>query len=148
MAEEGLLLWGQEIIAPGYGRAERLLPLGEIVCLPAQHRETLPQTLQDHVGRKECRASGRQLDGERQAVEMHDQLGHRLRIFLREHKGWVDRPRPVQKQCNRRYPGEILKRADIVRIRKSERRHVKNLLGPQVERFPTRGQQGQLRGSK
>ena len=55
---------GEEIIAPGDGRAQGVLPRGEILCLPVEEGEALLQALQHHLRGEELRACRRQLDGE------------------------------------------------------------------------------------
>jgi hypothetical protein len=72
--EESLLLFGQELVAPGDGRPQRLLACLGVAAAPEQI-EPLGEPLQD-LGRGEhARPRRGQLDRERQVVQAAAQLG-------------------------------------------------------------------------
>ncbi len=48
-AEQDLLPAGEELIAPGDGRAQGVLPHGQVLRLPVQERKALLQALQQHL---------------------------------------------------------------------------------------------------
>jgi hypothetical protein len=60
-----------------------------------QQGEALLQALQQHLGGEELGAGRSQLDGERQAVEAHHQLGQRPRVLDGEAKARIDHLGPL-----------------------------------------------------
>ena len=91
---------GEEIIAPGDGRAQGVLPRGEVLRLPVEEGEALLQALQQHLRGEELRECRRQLDGERQAVEVHTKPGHGLRVLVGESKAWIDHLGTLQEEAH------------------------------------------------
>ena len=73
-AEDSLLLCGQQVIAPGDGRAQSLLA-GVGVSAASQQVEAVGEAVKDLCWRERLRAGGGELDRERKVVEPGAELG-------------------------------------------------------------------------
>ena len=70
-------------MAPGDRVAKRLLSRGEIARSTGQSRKPATETVAKRGWRKEFHPRGGQLDRQRQAVELADDLGHHRGVFRR-----------------------------------------------------------------
>jgi hypothetical protein len=85
-----------------------------------QEREAILQSLHHHPWREQLDACRRQLDGERQAIETHAELGHRLRILVGESKTWIDHLGPLQEEGHRGNLGELVQGRQVDGVGKGE----------------------------
>ena len=67
--EQGPLVHGQQVVAPGDGRFQRLVALGQIARAAGEQGQGAGEAGQDVLGREQAGTGGGQLDGQRQSVE-------------------------------------------------------------------------------
>ncbi len=105
--ERGAVARVEQVITPLHRRAQGpMLGQGR---LPAggQHGEAIGQAGGQLLGGEHREPGGRQLDGQRQPVEMAADGRHGRPILLRQAKGWLDRPRTVDEELDRLGGGEL-----------------------------------------
>ncbi len=81
-AKQGLLLCGEQIVAPGDGIAHRPLPGRRVQSATGQQRQPLLQPGEQRTWREDLDPGGGQLDGQRQTVQAAADVDHRLGILL------------------------------------------------------------------
>src|SRR5262249_36950961 len=96
--EEALYFDVQEIVAPIECRAKRLLPLRPVARYAAKHVRALVEPREECLRGQQPHARGRELDGERQAVQSHTELGDRRSVLLRHGEARVGGPRALDKE--------------------------------------------------
>ncbi len=97
-AEHDLLVWVEQVVAPGDGMAQAVVANRPIAAAACQQLEPLVEARQQRARREQLHARGRQLDRERQAVEPGADLRDRRRGVRRHDEIRRDRPRPIQKE--------------------------------------------------
>ena len=98
-AEEALFLCRQQVVAPLQGVAQRLLAGGQVLRSSRQDLEPVREPLQQRLGRQEFAAGCGQFDGQRQAVQVHADLGDGAGIGRGHVKGRLDGLRAQHKEA-------------------------------------------------
>ena len=98
--EERLLLLAQELIAPLDHPRERALALSEPLRPAAEKVEAMPEAVCDLPRRQAPGARGRQLEGQREAVEAATDLGDRPQRGLVQLELATHRARAVDEEAN------------------------------------------------
>ena len=80
-AEQPLLRFVEQVVAPGDRAAQRLLAFGQIARAAGEDLQAALQSSQHRRGRQRLDARRRQLDGQRQPVEAIADLGNRARVL-------------------------------------------------------------------
>src|SRR5713101_3617158 len=99
-AEQALLLWSEQAIAPLKRVAQRLLPCRYIASLTRQGGQSMLQSCQQGLRREQVEASRCQLDGQGQPVETSTNLCNGTCIGAGQLKIGRNRLRPLQEKCH------------------------------------------------
>jgi hypothetical protein len=86
-------------VAPGDGALDGALPGRKVYRPGAQHAR--PETGEDLIHREQSEPGRHQLDGQREAIEPTDQLGHEWGILGRELEVGSNRHRPIREEPDR-----------------------------------------------
>ena len=113
-SEESLLVLGKQVVAPGEGRGQRLLPSGEIVRAAAEHAQPLRQPLRKRPCRKRPHACGGELDRERQAVDPGADLANGVLVLVRQLEARLHRRRALLEELQRGIRPERLHGEDVL----------------------------------
>ncbi len=81
-AEEALLLFCQQVIAPLEGVAQRLLAGGQIACATGEDIQAAREAFEQRLWREQFDTSCRQLNGQWQTVQPRTDLGDGASIGL------------------------------------------------------------------
>ncbi len=122
-AEEPLLGFVEQVVAPGDRAAERLLALREVARAAREQLERLPQARQDRLGLEELHARRRELDRERKPVEPVGDLRDRRGVRFGRLEPGLDRAPPVDEQPHRLVLRELCERGEVAEVGQRERRH-------------------------
>jgi hypothetical protein len=70
LAEEALLVWGKEVVAPGNRIAQRQVAPRGVARTTDEERQALIKAVSELVGSKGFDPRRRQLDGQRQTIQL------------------------------------------------------------------------------
>ena len=109
-SEETLFLHGEQVIAPLDGAAQSSLACRGIACTAGQEWQSVLQTCQECLWRKELDACCRQLDGQGKSIQARADLCHSWSVGIGHLEIWLDRLRPLNEYRDslvlRRIPGQ------------------------------------------
>ena len=123
VAEERLLVRGQQVVTPGDRVAHRALACGQIASAAGQQGQPRLQASQERGRREHLDPRRGQLDRQRQAVDAATDLSDGVRVVWREDEVRLDRLGPRHEQADRRAPGDLLDTAILVQIGQFKRRN-------------------------
>ena len=101
-AEERALGRGEQVLAPGDGRPHRLLPLLQVACPSRQQLEAVGEAGEQRLGRQQLDPRGRQLDRQRQAIQLGADLGDGRDVGGGDGEVHPRRLRPFDEERHRR----------------------------------------------
>ena len=137
--EGRLLAWRQQAMAPRERGAQGTLALGHVAHRRAQRIQAVGDEGRELRRRDEADSPGRQLDGERQAVNAAADLCDRGCVAGARREGRVLGAGGRDEQRGRRCPHELLG-VRRLRRRQLERTDLEDELGTQPQRFTAGGQ--------
>ena len=147
--EQRLLRLVEHVVAPGDRAAQRLLPFGKVAGAAGEQSKAVLEPAQHRFGREDPDARRRQLDGQRQPIEAHADLGHRRRVVVRDVEIGLHGARSLDEERDCLELRELREWRQVGGIGEAERRNRILLLAGDVEDAAAAGQDGEVRaGSK
>jgi len=139
-AKQRLLRRVEEVVTPADGRPQRLLPLRPIAPAAGEEPQAIVKTRQDRLGRQQADARRRQLDGQREPVQLVADLRHHRHVVVREPEPGHHVACPREKEADRGKARQTVY-ADLPEpVGCSERRHGQHGLLGDAEGLPARGE--------
>ena len=144
-AEDRPLLLRQQLVAPVHQRTDRLVARQSRTGAAGQQAEPVTQPGGDLVGAKQPDARGRELNGQRQAIQPRADLGHRGRVPVRQREARGRGASALDEQANRFMAQEFVWRPRLHPRRYRERGHRPYRFARNIERLSGGGQNSQQR---
>ncbi len=136
-AEEPLLFRAQQHVTPADGAAKGAMPVGRVPRSAGQQIETAGQELPNLVQRKMPHPGRRQLDRQRQIIELLHDRGDPLQRRPVGLEGGIARARPLDEQAN----GRMIRQLFVTGADRRERADAHLSLTDQPQRHPAGDQQ-------
>ena len=91
----------EQVVAPGDGAAQGLLPLGQVPSARGEDLELVLEPAEDRIRGEELDPRGRELDGQRHAVQTGRDRRDRGCVLVRDGEGRADGDGPLDEQADR-----------------------------------------------
>jgi hypothetical protein len=145
LAEERPLVIREQVIAVADGLAERALAHRQVASTVDEHLEPIAQAGQQRLGRQHARASRRELDRQRQAIQAHAHLADGGGVLLGQLEARLGGSGALDEQLD---GGRFGHAGDVgIRVtrREGQREDREDVLPAQTQRRPAGGQDLQVR---
>jgi hypothetical protein len=143
-AQQRALVLGEQLVAPVEHRAQRAMARQRGAPAAREQGERVVEARGQPLDAEHREHGGRELEGERQAVEARADGGHGRRRALGEGEAGAHRARPLDEQLHRLVAGGHVGAG--ARRRARERRHGPRHLALHGERLAARGEHGERGG--
>ncbi len=108
MAEQSLLVIGQQVVTPAHRRLQAAVPLGQVRRLPAQQPQPVREAPRDQRQGERVQAGRRQLQRQGQPVQLPRQLRHQRGLRRAQSEVGPVGPRPLHEERHRRDPRQLI----------------------------------------
>ena len=115
---------------------------------PARSAEAVLEPAEHRLRREDSDARRRQLDGQRQAVESHADLGHGRRVLVGDLEVGLHRAGALDEERDRLELRELGERREVRRVGQAERRNRVLLLARHAQHAAAARQDGQVRAGR
>ena len=142
---EPLFELGTQLEGPVDARPQRLVPLVGVAVAEVEHLYALGEAVANLLGRQRPDSGGRQLDGQRHAVQVTAQTHDGRGICRCQPEVGASRGGPVHEEVDGLVVGDGLRCGHGRLVREGERRHDDDVLAAQAEQPPAGEQEPEVR---